>query len=180
MCSCLCVPAYYAVVSSRRVESSGISGGRRGSHSRRCDMPCLRCCTGPGTSVFAAQAVWPSINDVVLVDHSMSMTQAAEHLLYDTPGALFLRHLGQVAKQHARKFDLVVVSHTLSELCSDHERLDTVDTLWSLVADGGCLVITERGSRYATASLPFNAVPAVSTVRPLPPSACGAGGASAS
>jgi hypothetical protein len=62
----------------------------------------------------------------VLVEQSRSMTQVAEHVLFDLPGVLFRRSLEDVQRHHVRKFDLVMASHTLSELCSDRERQEAV------------------------------------------------------
>ncbi len=75
-------------------------------------------------------------------------TQVAEHLLYDIPGVVYRRSIDEVKRHHVKKFDLVMVNHTLSELCSDKDRDSIITDLWSQVADGGCLVISERGNRW--------------------------------
>lgn len=45
-------------------------------------------------------------------------------------------------------FDLVVAHYTLSELCGQSDRELALDQLWGLVAEGGVLVVCERGNRW--------------------------------
>jgi ribosomal protein RSM22 (predicted rRNA methylase) len=60
-------------------------------------MQCKICDdAGPGTGVFASKGVFPSLSDFVLVEPSRSMSQVAEHLLYDTSGVMYRRSLAEV------------------------------------------------------------------------------------
>ena len=72
---------------------------------------------GPGTGVFAAKTVWPSITDVVLVEQSRSMSQVAEHLLYETPGVMYRRSMADVHRYACRAVVAVVLMITL-HLCA--------------------------------------------------------------
>jgi ribosomal protein RSM22 (predicted rRNA methylase) len=51
---------------------------------------------GPGTGVFASKGVFPTLADFVLVEPSRSISQVAEHLLYNTSGVMYRRSLAEV------------------------------------------------------------------------------------
>ncbi len=79
--------------------------------------------------------------------------QVAEHLLYDLPGVVYRRSIDEVKRHHVKKFDVVMTNYSLSELCTDDDRQRVTAELWNQVADGGVLVVTDRGSRYGNDGL---------------------------
>jgi ribosomal protein RSM22 (predicted rRNA methylase) len=106
--------------------------------------------SGTGSAIWAASDVWNvSPMSVVAVEPSRSMRQVAGHLLYDRPNVLWRASLDEVKRLHRnRKFDLVVASHSLSELPTESDRVRATSQLWELVNPGGVLVLMERGNRW--------------------------------
>lgn len=110
--------------------------------------------SGVGSATLAAARVWPQTlrgGDLVCVESSRSMRQACEHMLREAglPGAAFRRSLDEVQRvAPGRRFDLVLCHYSLAELSSDGERARAAERLWDLVAEGGVLVVLEKGSRW--------------------------------
>ena len=129
---------------------------------------------GPGAGLAAAAQIWPdSVQELVGVDTSAGMRVAADILLApDEDGELSLdegngdraaesaapsvrleQSLDDVFSTAAAStagFDLAVVSLTLSELCSDALRADTVRLLWNSLEEGGVLIVQEHGGAIGT------------------------------
>jgi len=107
-----------------------------------------------GADTNTAMGQGGTLHEVVAVEPSRSMQQLCEHLLHDAPGVLYKRSLGEVErslggpKGGMGSYDLVVAHYTLSELTSTKERGDAAARLWELVAPGGVLVLTDKGTRW--------------------------------
>ena len=131
---------------------------------------------GPGTAGLAASAVWPAqpggnsndsaerrIRKYTGVDMSRSMLDAA---LIMTKGriadAAFLSKISEVTKLATEgsasvdaqagngRYDLAVLSYTLSEMTSDPARRAAVQVLFELLDVNGYLVIIEPGNPYGS------------------------------
>ena len=101
--------------------------------------------SGPGTAVLAAVRVWPAMQECVAIEPSESMEKASTRLLGTIPDLTVTRHRHLVdfgEKPH----DMVVASYSLGELQDPVDREAIVKQLWSLVEQGGLLVLIEPGS----------------------------------
>jgi SAM-dependent methyltransferase len=129
---------------------------------------------GPGSGLAAAAQIWPgSVRELVGVDASAAMRVAADILLapdeeaqlaletgkanaaakLEAPSVRLEQSLNDVqstAPTSTPGFDLAIISSTLSELGSDIERAEAVQSLWSSLEDGGVLIIQEHGGAIGT------------------------------
>lgn len=97
---------------------------------------------GPGTSSWAARAVWPDLERIVLVEAEPEMV-ALGRQLGSARAEWIGGELGRDTDLTQGSFDLVLAGYVLNELPA--ERLDQVaDTLWARGAD--TLVVLEPGT----------------------------------
>ncbi len=122
---------------------------------------------GPGVSVWAAGAVWPSLSRALLLDHDQRMTHVGQRLLAsaaeygDMPGgvaanlSITWRQADLAAEAEWRRlpgalFDLCVCSYALNEL-PHAQRLPLVERLWA--ACGGALALVAPGTPAGFATI---------------------------
>lgn len=100
---------------------------------------------GPGTALWAAADVWPSIDDALLVEASAAMRTWGERLSQHAPVARIAWQAGDAATAIAgqSRRDLVTVGYVLGEL-DPAARLALVRALWTVTAH--MLVIVEPGT----------------------------------
>jgi ribosomal protein RSM22 (predicted rRNA methylase) len=94
---------------------------------------------GPGTALWAAADVWPSIRERVAVEASREMARLGRELGAD---ADWVEGKAPSAVP-AGSFDLVTVSYLLGEL-TEADRRDTVERGWAAAA--GALAVVEPGT----------------------------------
>ncbi|HWL05329.1 MAG TPA: small ribosomal subunit Rsm22 family protein [Xanthobacteraceae bacterium] len=103
---------------------------------------------GPGSALWAARAVWPRMDDALLVEASGSIRAAGERLSADLPGVTsnVTWRAGDIAAglpDCGPPRDLVTLGYVLDELAPEvRDRL--IVRLWDLTA--GLLVIVEPGT----------------------------------
>jgi len=98
--------------------------------------------SGPGTALWSAREVWPSIKTHFIVEPSDYMIKLNETITNGFPNVSRSLYLDGVQGIH----DLVLASYVLSELGDDSSRKSAVRSLWDSVGDGGILVIVEPGT----------------------------------
>ncbi|KAL6064708.1 Mitochondrial small ribosomal subunit Rsm22-domain-containing protein [Balamuthia mandrillaris] len=99
--------------------------------------------SGPGTAVWASMQTWPNISNVLAVEPSEAMTEAAHFLLQDYGQTRWQRIL---TTEPEERYDLVMAAFVLSELKDDAERAEKVTTLWRHTKRGGVLLFIEPGT----------------------------------
>ncbi|CAN5508939.1 small ribosomal subunit Rsm22 family protein [soil metagenome] len=102
---------------------------------------------GPGTAMWAAQTVWPALEDVLLLERDERMIAFGERLAVraNAPGLRDARwqQTDLLTRWEAEPHDLVIAGYVLNEL-PEERREAVIDTLWSKAA--GCLVLIEPGT----------------------------------
>lgn len=118
------------------------------SPSRVIDFGC-----GPGTAGAAALSVWENqVKKYVGIDMSKSMLEAAQLVMEGSGqkvGSVFWDKIGDAvrrAETRNERYELGVLSYTLSELGSDASMKAAVQIMFELLNVGGCLVIVEDGN----------------------------------
>jgi ribosomal protein RSM22 (predicted rRNA methylase) len=102
---------------------------------------------GPGTAMWAATAVWPSVESVVLVESDLRMIGVGKRLAQSAPHAA-IRDARWLAADAAGdpalpESDLVVAAYSLGEL-APVRLTETVERLWSRCRD--TFVVVEPGT----------------------------------
>lgn len=106
--------------------------------------------SGIGTSMYAANQVWPgSINEHFNCDSSTSMNDLSRLLLQGGDEKKPLLYPGVFFRQFLPaslliKYDMVLSAFTLLELPNQRSRVQVVENLWNKTQD--LLVLLERGS----------------------------------
>lgn len=103
--------------------------------------------SGPGTALWAARAVWPSLREAVAVERDAAMRGLGERLMrhanaQDVPNTRWLGNDLRALSVHTRA-DLVVLAYVLGEL-PEAERPPVVAALWRAASD--LLVLVEPGT----------------------------------
>ena len=102
---------------------------------------------GPGTALWAAQAVWPNLEGALLLDEDDRMIALGQRLARraDAPAIREARwrRADLLAPWDAPAHDLVVAAYLLNELPADR-RPALIDALWAKA--GGALVLIEPGT----------------------------------
>lgn len=102
--------------------------------------------SGPGTAMWAASAIWPSLSSFVLLEQSSPFIEVGKRLASSAPAALAgARWCHRVATDAPVRevFDLVTVCNLLGELTSD-ERSRVIEDAWE--ATSGLLIAVEPGT----------------------------------
>lgn len=110
---------------------------------------------GPGGSVWAASAVWPSLRSATLLERDQRMIAVGQRLLREAPvetevawrQADMSDKWGRLAGE---PFDLCVSSYALNELFHE-QRLALVERLWAVC--GGALVLVAPGTPSGFAAI---------------------------
>ena len=99
--------------------------------------------TGPGTSIWAANEIWPSLQEITAVEPSSAMMDVALKLLPETVSQriTWRRFLNEHLK---RTFHIVNASFVLNEISSSAERIRLIKTLWRVTDD--ILILVEPGT----------------------------------
>lgn len=124
---------------------------------------------GPATAAAAAYTVWPStVSNYTGIDMSQSMLDAGKIMTKNImPNSVFWDKISDVVKEAAaaaksitsspknaglsnERFDLAVLTYTLSEMPNDMTRRAAVQVLFELLDEGGYLVIIESGNPYGS------------------------------
>ncbi|KDO33714.1 hypothetical protein SPRG_19324 [Saprolegnia parasitica CBS 223.65] len=108
---------------------------------------------GPGTAAWVAKQFYDdSINEYRIIEPSQSMLDAAQVTMEGFRGLSFRKSLGEMKREieKGKTYDLITLSFVLSDITNDVERIAIVSTLWSLLADGGRLVIVDRGNSWGS------------------------------
>lgn len=102
---------------------------------------------GPGTAMWAAQAVWPSLERAQLLERDQRMIALGERLVaHARPPALRQARWQQadlLSSWEADRHDLVIAAYLLNEL-PEERRGTIIDTLWSKATNA--LVLVEPGT----------------------------------
>ncbi len=99
---------------------------------------------GPGTALWAAHAIFPSIQAAEAVDRGSGLSELGRSLASELPLPVGWNLSGFSSWQSSRKYDLVIASYALGEISStDRQRL--VSSAWE--SSSGALVIVEPGTR---------------------------------
>jgi ribosomal protein RSM22 (predicted rRNA methylase) len=107
--------------------------------------------SGPGTALWAAAAVWPTISRMVAWEREAALIALGRELASASSAPAVratrweradLRTLSGVASARHPTYDLVVLGHVLNELPPD-ARPAIIDAAWRLA--GGLLLIVEPG-----------------------------------
>lgn len=106
---------------------------------------------GVGTSGAAAKEIWgDQFKKYSGIDISRGMLDSAKIMLSDTGiDSVFWEKSSSAVKAavaRGERFDLAVISYTLSELTSDSARRAATQLMFEMLNVGGCLVIIEPGS----------------------------------
>eukprot|EP01129_Flabellula_baltica_P012189 TRINITY_DN5463_c0_g1_i1.p1 TRINITY_DN5463_c0_g1~~TRINITY_DN5463_c0_g1_i1.p1 ORF type:complete len:612 (-),score=169.87 TRINITY_DN5463_c0_g1_i1:287-2122(-) len=103
--------------------------------------------SGPGTSIWAAKSVFPTLDYFHTVEPSEDMHEVAKTILkgFDFSRSLYL------SPTVNRKYDVVHASYAMTELDDEVYRYEMISTMWQYVKEGGYLVILEPGT-----SITFN------------------------
>ena len=111
---------------------------------------------GPGGGVWAAEAVWPSLQQATLLERDQRMIALGSELLASSPpGALAVEWRqvdieGSWGKQAPAPADLVTCAYTLNELSADR-RAELVARLWE--ATGFALALVAPGTPAGFAAI---------------------------
>jgi ribosomal protein RSM22 (predicted rRNA methylase) len=108
---------------------------------------------GPGTASWVAKEFFgTTVNEYRIIEPSQSMLGAAQSVLEGFPGLSFRKTLAEMKRdiEKGRTYDLILLSYVLSELMNDMERIAVVSTLWNILADGGRMVIVDRGNSWGS------------------------------
>lgn len=99
---------------------------------------------GPGTVMWAAAEIWPSLASATLLEASPAIRAVGERLAAESPVVISWQ-AADVTHETASSAtaDLVTLAYVLDELGPD-QRAKLVDHLWTLTA--GALVIVEPGT----------------------------------
>lgn len=99
---------------------------------------------GPGTALWAAQAIWPDLEDAELIETSPSIRAWGETLSAASGVSRVSWRAADLRTELGGKpRDLVTLAYVLDELSSG-DRATLVDRLWQLT--GGVLMIVEPGT----------------------------------
>ena len=105
---------------------------------------------GPGTATWAASAVWPQLQQAILLEHEPSMLKLGKELAHYARARVVQQaswqqtNLATLTKAPAA--DLVVAAYVVGELTAE-ERVRVVEQLWQ-ATQGACVIIepgTPRG-----------------------------------
>ncbi|OQR86146.1 hypothetical protein ACHHYP_10953 [Achlya hypogyna] len=108
---------------------------------------------GPGTAAWAARMFFDeSLNEYRVIEPSQSMIDAAQVVMEGFRGLSFRKSLAEMKRdiEKGKTYDLITLSFVLSDITNDVERIAIVSTLWSLLAEGGRLVIVDRGNSWGS------------------------------
>jgi ribosomal protein RSM22 (predicted rRNA methylase) len=99
---------------------------------------------GPGTVMWAAADIWPSLTSATLLEASPSIRAMGERLAAETPVAATWQS-GDATREQSptASADLVTLAYVLDEL-GQEQRTALVDRLWKLTS--AALVIVEPGT----------------------------------
>lgn len=102
---------------------------------------------GPGTALWAAQAVWPSLERALLLERDERLIAVGRRLATRANAAVIREARWQVAdllgSWDAAEHDLVVAAYVLNEL-PEERRAGVIDALWARARGG--LVLLEPGT----------------------------------
>jgi SAM-dependent methyltransferase len=107
---------------------------------------------GPGTAGAAAYEVWgEDIGKYVGIDMSRSMIEASKIMFenWKSVDAVFWEKTADVVKRardRGERYDMAIVSYTLSELTNDNARRAATQIMYELLDVGGILIIIEPGN----------------------------------
>jgi ubiquinone/menaquinone biosynthesis C-methylase UbiE len=118
------------------------------SHGRALKVIDFGC--GPGTAAAAAFATWGEKVKYTGVDMSQSMLDAAKLMTNGLlPDSIFWDKTSEVVKRaetRGERFDVAIISYTLSELKNDPTRRAITQLMFELLDVGGLLVVIEPGN----------------------------------
>lgn len=105
---------------------------------------------GPGTAAAAAFDVWGADIKYTGVDMSTSMLDAAKIMTKEMlPNCVFWDRISETVKRAEQKgdrYDMAVLTYTLSEMNNDPAKRAAVQLMFELLDVGGVLVIIEAGN----------------------------------
>jgi ribosomal protein RSM22 (predicted rRNA methylase) len=102
--------------------------------------------TGPGTAIWAAKQIWPSITSIKGVEASEDMIEINQQMLSDLDVDMKMTRFILQGEATRDKSHLVIASYSLSELQDDISRESILRTLWGHVRPKGMLVLIEPGT----------------------------------
>jgi len=108
---------------------------------------------GPGTALWAATALWPSLQEATAIERDDSMIALGRRLATDAGGeapvrgaATWLRaDLTSPWKTPSTAYDLVVAAYTLGEV-APRARAEVLSRLWAATTPDGVLLVAEPGT----------------------------------
>lgn len=102
---------------------------------------------GPGTAMWAAQAAWPSLEHILLLERDARMIALGRRLAARAHAPILRRARWQradlLAPWEAAEHDLVIAAYLLNEV-PEERRATLIDALWSKATGG--LVLLEPGT----------------------------------
>jgi ribosomal protein RSM22 (predicted rRNA methylase) len=101
--------------------------------------------SGPGTSIWAALDIFPTLQKATFIDLSQTMLEVIQSILESFPKLQSeLKRYLPLSTPSEEKSDLVIAAFVLSELPNDQNRKITIQALWNQTSD--ILVLIDRGT----------------------------------
>lgn len=104
--------------------------------------------SGPGTAVWAAKTIWPSITNAACIDRERYFQFLGKEIMQKSGFSLAVQWKVQdvrnsLAKNAAKKYDVVILANVLNEL-SETEQEQLLDTAYALCQ--GVVIVIEPGT----------------------------------